>query len=224
MFRCLNSSLWVSPPVQDKDFGKQALYQAHSNPAAKVSSSLKHYQQHSLEKAYKGVDFFWALTPIKNDYILFKFLQPIRISGSVSNLFHFLKSTRAPWRPLNSLIDLVKETIPLMCQLLGYIVWIKESDTVYTPCGCAGELREKLECEVNSGQTLCWVIYLSNLNAHTWTHSENIKFFSLLTSALADNKGCVLRLKWPFTRLLTPSLTNTRLLFLSFVFFYRFIL
>ncbi|KAE8278186.1 Alpha-1,3-mannosyl-glycoprotein 4-beta-N-acetylglucosaminyltransferase A [Larimichthys crocea] len=67
--------------LKDKDFGKQALYQAHSNPAAKVSSSLKHYQQHSLEKAYKGVDFFWALTPIKNDYILFKFLQPIRISG-----------------------------------------------------------------------------------------------------------------------------------------------
>jgi len=69
---------------QDKDFEKQALYQAHSNPAAEVSSSLKHYQQHSLERAYTGKDFFWALTPIKNDYILFNFTQPINMTRSVS--------------------------------------------------------------------------------------------------------------------------------------------
>ncbi|XP_030251273.1 alpha-1,3-mannosyl-glycoprotein 4-beta-N-acetylglucosaminyltransferase B isoform X1 [Sparus aurata] len=67
--------------LKDKDFGKQTLYQAHSNPAAELSSSLKHYQQHSLERAYKGEDFFWALTPTKDDYILFTFSQPIYMSG-----------------------------------------------------------------------------------------------------------------------------------------------
>ncbi|XP_059202475.1 alpha-1,3-mannosyl-glycoprotein 4-beta-N-acetylglucosaminyltransferase A-like isoform X2 [Centropristis striata] len=66
--------------LKDKDFGKQTLFQAHKNPAAELSSSLKHYQQHSLIRAYKGEDFFWALTPLQNDYILFKFPQPIHIS------------------------------------------------------------------------------------------------------------------------------------------------
>lgn len=73
----------VSPPLQDKDFGKQSLFQAHSNPAAAVNSSMKHYQQHSLERLYKGSDFMWALTPVQGDYILFSFPRPIRIAGSV---------------------------------------------------------------------------------------------------------------------------------------------
>ncbi|AWP12599.1 putative 3-mannosyl-glycoprotein 4-beta-N-acetylglucosaminyltransferase B-like [Scophthalmus maximus] len=67
--------------LKDKDFGKQTLYQAHNNPAAELSSSLKHYQQHSLHRAYRGEDFFWALTPIQGDYILLNFSQPIHISG-----------------------------------------------------------------------------------------------------------------------------------------------
>ncbi len=71
----------VSHGLQDKDFGKQTLYKAHSNPAAELSSSLKHYQQHSLDRAYKGQDFFWALTPVKNDYMLFTFPQPIHVYG-----------------------------------------------------------------------------------------------------------------------------------------------
>ncbi|XP_037635889.1 alpha-1,3-mannosyl-glycoprotein 4-beta-N-acetylglucosaminyltransferase B [Sebastes umbrosus] len=65
--------------LKDKDFGKQSLFKAHSNPAAELSSSMKHYQQHSLARAYTGEDFFWALTPIKDDYILFTFTQPIHI-------------------------------------------------------------------------------------------------------------------------------------------------
>uniref|UniRef100_A0A7N8YKC5 Alpha-1,3-mannosyl-glycoprotein 4-beta-N-acetylglucosaminyltransferase B-like n=1 Tax=Mastacembelus armatus TaxID=205130 RepID=A0A7N8YKC5_9TELE len=67
--------------LKDKDFGKQTLYQGHNNPAAELSSSLKHYQQHSLDRAYKGEDFFWALAPIHGDYILINFTQPIHISG-----------------------------------------------------------------------------------------------------------------------------------------------
>lgn len=72
-------------PLKDKAFENQKLYQPHNNPAAELSSSLTHYQQHSLERAYKGLDFFWALTPSQNDYILFRFPQPIHISGY---LFH----------------------------------------------------------------------------------------------------------------------------------------
>ncbi|XP_068451504.1 alpha-1,3-mannosyl-glycoprotein 4-beta-N-acetylglucosaminyltransferase B-like isoform X2 [Clinocottus analis] len=66
--------------LKDKDFGKQSLYQAHINPAADLRSSLQHYQQHSLGRAYRGEDFFWAITPIQHDYILFNFSQPIHIS------------------------------------------------------------------------------------------------------------------------------------------------
>lgn len=93
-------------PLQDKDFGKQALYKAHNNPVAELSSSLKHYQGHSLERAYKGEDFFWALTPIQGDYILLKFPDPIHISRSdwtfwqqADSANHFLRlSTRFGWR------------------------------------------------------------------------------------------------------------------------------
>ncbi|XP_032384270.1 alpha-1,3-mannosyl-glycoprotein 4-beta-N-acetylglucosaminyltransferase B isoform X2 [Etheostoma spectabile] len=66
--------------LKDKDFGQQSLFQAHNNPDAELSSSLKHYQAHSLERAYRGQDFFWALTPSQGDYVLFNFTQPIHIS------------------------------------------------------------------------------------------------------------------------------------------------
>lgn len=105
VYRCLNAILWVcacmcvSRPLQDKDFGNQNLFQAHNNPAAELSSSLKHYQQHSLDRAYKGQDFFWALTPTQDDYILFNFPQPIHISGSVRNGFSKVDSTRHFFNP-----------------------------------------------------------------------------------------------------------------------------
>ncbi|CAJ1057965.1 alpha-1%2C3-mannosyl-glycoprotein 4-beta-N-acetylglucosaminyltransferase A [Xyrichtys novacula] len=70
-------------PLKDKDFGTQALFRAHKNPPAELSTSLIHYQQHSLDRAYGGVDFFWATAPIKNDYILFNFSLPINITRSV---------------------------------------------------------------------------------------------------------------------------------------------
>lgn len=67
--------------LKDRDFGREQLFQAHSNPVAQLSSSLQHYQQHSLQRAYRGLDFLWALTPVKDDYILFTFPQPIHTSG-----------------------------------------------------------------------------------------------------------------------------------------------
>uniref|UniRef100_UPI0037E713CA alpha-1,3-mannosyl-glycoprotein 4-beta-N-acetylglucosaminyltransferase A isoform X2 n=1 Tax=Semicossyphus pulcher TaxID=241346 RepID=UPI0037E713CA len=69
--------------LKDKDFKSQILFKAHSNPPAELSSSMKHYQTHSLERAYKGEDFFWVPSPMQDDYVLFTFTQPIHISGSV---------------------------------------------------------------------------------------------------------------------------------------------
>lgn len=73
--------------LQDKDFDQQPLFRAHKNPAADLSSSLKHYQQHSLSRLYNGEDFLWALTPLRDDFILFNFPQPIHISGSAGSDF-----------------------------------------------------------------------------------------------------------------------------------------
>uniref|UniRef100_A0AAR2K8P6 MGAT4 conserved region domain-containing protein n=1 Tax=Pygocentrus nattereri TaxID=42514 RepID=A0AAR2K8P6_PYGNA len=49
--------------LKDKDFGKQILFKAHNNPVAVLSTSLKDYQGHSLDKAYRGEDFFWEFFP-----------------------------------------------------------------------------------------------------------------------------------------------------------------
>lgn len=49
------------------------------NPPAEVSTTLKVYQGHTLEKTYMGEDFFWAITPTAGDYILFKFDRPVSI-------------------------------------------------------------------------------------------------------------------------------------------------
>lgn len=66
---------------KDKDFGKQPLFKPHVNPGAEVSTSLKHYQGHTLERLYQGVDFFWGLTPVTGDHVLIRFHQPQRVQG-----------------------------------------------------------------------------------------------------------------------------------------------
>uniref|UniRef100_A0A8C9NF96 MGAT4 family member D n=1 Tax=Serinus canaria TaxID=9135 RepID=A0A8C9NF96_SERCA len=65
--------------LKDKDFGKNLLHKAHNNPPAKVDTSLKIYQQYTLEKVYKGQDCFWALAPVAGDYIRFTFLNPLEV-------------------------------------------------------------------------------------------------------------------------------------------------
>ncbi|NXF21873.1 MGT4B acetylglucosaminyltransferase, partial [Rhodinocichla rosea] len=65
--------------LKDKDFGKILLHKAHNNPPAKVDTSLKIYQQYTLEKVYKGQDCFWALAPVAGDYIRFTFLNPLEV-------------------------------------------------------------------------------------------------------------------------------------------------
>ncbi|XP_056346500.1 alpha-1,3-mannosyl-glycoprotein 4-beta-N-acetylglucosaminyltransferase-like protein MGAT4D isoform X2 [Oenanthe melanoleuca] len=65
--------------LKDKDFGKNVLHKAHNNPPAKVDTSLRIYQEYTLEKVYKGQDFFWASAPVAGDYIRFTFLNPLEV-------------------------------------------------------------------------------------------------------------------------------------------------
>ncbi|NWU44633.1 MGT4B acetylglucosaminyltransferase, partial [Hylia prasina] len=65
--------------LKDKDFGKNLLHKAHNNPPAKVDTSLRMYQQYTLEDVYKGKNFFWALAPVAGDYIRFTFLNPLEV-------------------------------------------------------------------------------------------------------------------------------------------------
>ncbi|EPY86241.1 hypothetical protein CB1_000321001 [Camelus ferus] len=85
----LDHILWVkvcNPEKDaDKDYMKPLLLKIHVNPPAEVSTSLKVYQGHTLEKTYMGEDFFWAITPVAGDYILFKFDKPVNVE---SYLFH----------------------------------------------------------------------------------------------------------------------------------------
>lgn len=65
------------------------------NPPAEVSTSLKVYQGHTLEKTYLGEDFFWAITPIAGDYILFKFDKPVYVERFVFILLVFIMNSYA---------------------------------------------------------------------------------------------------------------------------------
>ncbi|XP_029880227.1 alpha-1,3-mannosyl-glycoprotein 4-beta-N-acetylglucosaminyltransferase-like protein MGAT4D isoform X2 [Aquila chrysaetos chrysaetos] len=65
--------------LKDKDFGKNVLHKTHNNPPAKVDTSLRTYQQYTLEKVYKGTDCFWASAPVAGDYISFTFLNPLKV-------------------------------------------------------------------------------------------------------------------------------------------------
>uniref|UniRef100_A0A8U7M2E0 Alpha-1,3-mannosyl-glycoprotein 4-beta-N-acetylglucosaminyltransferase A n=1 Tax=Corvus moneduloides TaxID=1196302 RepID=A0A8U7M2E0_CORMO len=84
----LDHILWVkvcNPEKDaDKDFLKPLLHKIHVNPPAEVSTSLKVYQGHTLEKTYVGEDFFWAVTPVAGDYILFKFDKPVNVERLVN--------------------------------------------------------------------------------------------------------------------------------------------
>ncbi|KAM9295495.1 alpha-1,3-mannosyl-glycoprotein 4-beta-N-acetylglucosaminyltransferase-like protein MGAT4D isoform 3-T4 [Morus bassanus] len=65
--------------LKDKDFGRNVLHKAHNNPPAKVDTSLRIYQQYTLEKVYEGKDCFWASAPVAGDYIRFTFLNPLKV-------------------------------------------------------------------------------------------------------------------------------------------------
>uniref|UniRef100_A0AAA9TC49 Alpha-1,3-mannosyl-glycoprotein 4-beta-N-acetylglucosaminyltransferase A n=1 Tax=Bos taurus TaxID=9913 RepID=A0AAA9TC49_BOVIN len=103
--------------LTDKDYMKPLLLKIHVNPPAEVSTSLKVYQGHTLEKTYMGEDFFWAITPVAGDYILFKFDKPVNVesylfhSGNQDHPGDILLNTTVEVLPLKSEgLDISKET------------------------------------------------------------------------------------------------------------------
>jgi len=68
--------------LKDRQFGKLELFTRHTNPEAVVETSIKHYGRFSLEKAYKGMNFFWGLAPQGGDTIKFTFKQPVCLKRS----------------------------------------------------------------------------------------------------------------------------------------------
>ncbi|KAM3613429.1 uncharacterized protein V6R79_025996 [Siganus canaliculatus] len=131
--------------LQDKDFGKQVLHVAHPNPAATLSSNLQHYQQHSLDRAYRGEDFFWALTPSQNSYILFSFNQPVHISGY---LFRSGNAETSGDKFYNTTVEVLPSRTPTQDQLPGTY---KQSDSGFFIIGefkdgiAEGHIEEALQ-------------------------------------------------------------------------------
>ena len=74
--------------LKDKDFGKQQLI-VHNNPPGKLTTSLQTYMKFTLESVYLGQNFFWALAPKANDYVLFEFNEPVKIYKFVFLFFCF---------------------------------------------------------------------------------------------------------------------------------------
>ncbi|KAL4641729.1 alpha-1,3-mannosyl-glycoprotein 4-beta-N-acetylglucosaminyltransferase B-like isoform X2 [Arapaima gigas] len=67
--------------LRDKDFGKQVLFKAHSNPPAELTTSLTAYKTHTLKRAYLGEDFFWGMSPMAGDFVQIHFYQPQAVKG-----------------------------------------------------------------------------------------------------------------------------------------------
>lgn len=97
---------------------KPLLLKIHVNPPAEVSTSLKVYQGHTLEKTYMGEDFFWAITPIAGDYILFKFDKPVNVERLVMieiysvSYFRLLIHTVIYGGTFSCITDMNKQKVP----------------------------------------------------------------------------------------------------------------
>uniref|UniRef100_A0A8C5T0Y0 MGAT4 family member D n=1 Tax=Malurus cyaneus samueli TaxID=2593467 RepID=A0A8C5T0Y0_9PASS len=94
--------------LKDKDFGKNVLYKAHNNPPAKVDTSLRIYQQYTLEKIYKGQDCFWASAPVAGDYIRFTFLNPLKVE---KYLFRSGNMEHPGDKLFNTTVEVLKELV-----------------------------------------------------------------------------------------------------------------
>ncbi|XP_026524412.1 alpha-1,3-mannosyl-glycoprotein 4-beta-N-acetylglucosaminyltransferase-like protein MGAT4D [Notechis scutatus] len=95
--------------LRDKDFVETSLFKKHLNPPAKMKTSLKVYQQFTLEKAYNGIEIFWAFAPKARDYILFSFVEPLKIirylfrSGNSQHRRDILYNTTVDILPSNDI-------------------------------------------------------------------------------------------------------------------------
>ncbi|MGH0145648.1 UNVERIFIED_CONTAM: hypothetical protein FKN15_005982 [Acipenser sinensis] len=110
----LDHMLWVKvchpEKDADNDFGKQILHRANQNPSADITMSLTAYQHFSIEKAYYGQGFFWALTPVSGDHITISFHQPVTVkrylfrSGNIEHPGDKLFNTSVEVQPANKLV------------------------------------------------------------------------------------------------------------------------
>ena len=106
--------------LKDKNFGRVSLFKSHSgeNPPAKASSSLHHYKDFSIERAYVGRTYFWGYSPSRGDFILFNFT-----AGGDKPLLQsfYFKSGNSEHPedklPVNSTIDILPETDPFALRL-----------------------------------------------------------------------------------------------------------
>eukprot|EP00117_Sycon_ciliatum_P001527 scpid57003/ scgid4946/ Alpha-1,3-mannosyl-glycoprotein 4-beta-N-acetylglucosaminyltransferase B; N-glycosyl-oligosaccharide-glycoprotein N-acetylglucosaminyltransferase IVb; UDP-N-acetylglucosamine: alpha-1,3-D-mannoside beta-1,4-N-acetylglucosaminyltransferase IVb len=62
--------------LKDKSFKQENLPSLHTNPAAVISSSIKHFQQNTIEAAYLGTGFFWGMGQSRDDRITVTFGSP----------------------------------------------------------------------------------------------------------------------------------------------------
>jgi hypothetical protein len=64
--------------LKEKGFSSQQnLFFAHNNPECKLTTDLITYKANDLESAYNGLNYYWALTPRKGNFIQFDFVNPI---------------------------------------------------------------------------------------------------------------------------------------------------
>ena len=77
--------------LKDKFFKvKDFSYFAHKdNPTAEVMTSLKSYKEHTISKAYKGEDYFWAMDPKTGDNITFSFTPNVLLDEIAINSGNF---------------------------------------------------------------------------------------------------------------------------------------
>uniref|UniRef100_A0A8C3LZU0 MGAT4 family member D n=1 Tax=Chrysolophus pictus TaxID=9089 RepID=A0A8C3LZU0_CHRPC len=98
--------------LKDKDFGKSVLHKAHNNPPAKLTTSLRIYQQYTLENVYEGKGYFWASAPVAGDYISFTFLKPLKVEK------YLFRSGNMDY-PGDILYDTTVEVLPADVILVG---------------------------------------------------------------------------------------------------------
>ena len=78
----LFNQIGVTPsPTVGKYPGNIRMFIPHENPVASISTTLTHYEDHTIEAAYNGDTFFWALNPKINDTIILELTPPVRLKA-----------------------------------------------------------------------------------------------------------------------------------------------
>ena len=67
--------------LKDKEFGAVPQFVSHTNPEAKVETSIEQYKEYSIEEAYKGNNLFWGVHHHVGDYVTFEMTPPVKISS-----------------------------------------------------------------------------------------------------------------------------------------------